>query len=182
VSHSAQYVQPGFSTYSSHYSSVQPSQHPSPTSTLGAPHDANRFINLDVDLNQPGPSTYRVNQLYTDSHLSEASVDGFDESFGSGYLQEDDDDEEGEEEGEGSRGGVEEENMLELAQDQDEGGVEGGEAVEVDNEEPLYVNAKQYHRILKRRMARARLEELNRLVRSRKVSRASLSPQISEAQ
>lgn len=37
-----------------------------------------------------------------------------------------------------------------------------------DNEEPLYVNAKQYHRILKRRLARARLEELNRLSRSRK--------------
>lgn len=48
-------------------------------------------------------------------------------------------------------------------QNQDEDG-------EVDNEEPLYVNAKQYHRILKRRMARARLEELNRLSRSRKVS------------
>ena len=47
-----------------------------------------------------------------------------------------------------------------------EGEEEGGE---VDNEEPLYVNAKQYHRILKRRMARARLEELNRLSRSRKV-------------
>ncbi|CAK9780793.1 unnamed protein product [Cutaneotrichosporon oleaginosum] len=42
------------------------------------------------------------------------------------------------------------------------------EGAEADNEEPLYVNAKQYHRILKRRMARARLEELNRLVRSRK--------------
>jgi len=41
---------------------------------------------------------------------------------------------------------------------------------EVDNEEPLYVNAKQYHRILKRRIARQRLEELNRLSRSRKVS------------
>ncbi|ORY24298.1 CCAAT-binding transcription factor (CBF-B/NF-YA) subunit B-domain-containing protein [Naematelia encephala] len=38
----------------------------------------------------------------------------------------------------------------------------------VDNEEPLYVNAKQYHRILKRRIARQRLEELNRLSRSRK--------------
>ena len=39
---------------------------------------------------------------------------------------------------------------------------------EMDNEEPLYVNAKQYHRILKRRAARQRLEELNRLARSRK--------------
>jgi hypothetical protein len=38
------------------------------------------------------------------------------------------------------------------------------------DEEPLYVNAKQYHRILKRRAARARLEELNQLIRQRKVS------------
>ncbi|CAO3614843.1 unnamed protein product [Cunninghamella blakesleeana] len=35
-------------------------------------------------------------------------------------------------------------------------------------EEPLYVNAKQYHRILKRRAARLRLEELNRIAKSRK--------------
>lgn len=35
-------------------------------------------------------------------------------------------------------------------------------------EEPLYVNAKQYHRILKRREARARLEELNRVAKARK--------------
>jgi hypothetical protein len=40
------------------------------------------------------------------------------------------------------------------------------------DEEPLYVNAKQYHRILKRRAARARLEELNQLIRQRKVSMA----------
>jgi hypothetical protein len=37
------------------------------------------------------------------------------------------------------------------------------------DEEPLYVNAKQYHRILKRRAARARLEEMNQLIRQRKV-------------
>lgn len=43
------------------------------------------------------------------------------------------------------------------------------------DEEPLYVNAKQYHRILKRRAARARLEELNQLIRQRKVS-ASREP------
>ncbi|TDL25886.1 hypothetical protein BD410DRAFT_716331, partial [Rickenella mellea] len=36
------------------------------------------------------------------------------------------------------------------------------------DEEPLYVNAKQYYRILKRRVARARLEELHRLSRQRK--------------
>jgi hypothetical protein len=41
------------------------------------------------------------------------------------------------------------------------------------DEEPLYVNAKQYHRILKRRAARARLEELNQLIRQRKVSPSS---------
>jgi hypothetical protein len=39
-----------------------------------------------------------------------------------------------------------------------------------DEAEPLYVNAKQYHRILKRRLARARLEEMGRLSRERKVS------------
>lgn len=38
------------------------------------------------------------------------------------------------------------------------------------DEEPLYVNAKQYHRILKRRTARARLEEVHRLSKERKVS------------
>jgi hypothetical protein len=36
-------------------------------------------------------------------------------------------------------------------------------------DEPLYVNAKQYHRILKRRAVRARLEEQNRLAKQRKV-------------
>lgn len=35
--------------------------------------------------------------------------------------------------------------------------------------EPMYVNAKQFHRILKRRAARARLEEMGRLSRERKV-------------
>lgn len=38
-----------------------------------------------------------------------------------------------------------------------------------NDEEPLYVNAKQYFRILKRRVARTRLEELHRLSRQRKV-------------
>ncbi|EIM83110.1 uncharacterized protein STEHIDRAFT_64551, partial [Stereum hirsutum FP-91666 SS1] len=36
------------------------------------------------------------------------------------------------------------------------------------DDEPLYVNAKQYYRILKRRVARARLEEVHRLSRQRK--------------
>ena len=42
------------------------------------------------------------------------------------------------------------------------------------DEEPLYVNAKQYYRILKRRVARARLEEVHRLSRQRKVCVFSL--------
>ncbi|KAI8886535.1 hypothetical protein K501DRAFT_243950 [Backusella circina FSU 941] len=35
-------------------------------------------------------------------------------------------------------------------------------------DEPLYVNAKQYHRILKRRAARAKLEEMHRVAKARK--------------
>lgn len=44
---------------------------------------------------------------------------------------------------------------------------------EVD-EEPLYVNAKQYHRILKRRLARARLAEIQKLSTQRKVCASDL--------
>lgn len=36
-------------------------------------------------------------------------------------------------------------------------------------EEPLYVNAKQYHRILKRRQARAKLEATGRIPKERQV-------------
>ncbi|KAK9768533.1 Transcriptional activator [Basidiobolus ranarum] len=42
------------------------------------------------------------------------------------------------------------------------------DVVSTGDEDPLYVNAKQYHRILKRRAARARLEEQHRIQRNRK--------------
>lgn len=42
-------------------------------------------------------------------------------------------------------------------------------AAELLEEEPLYVNAKQYHRILKRRQARARLEAEGRIPKERRV-------------
>ena len=42
-------------------------------------------------------------------------------------------------------------------------------------DEPLYVNAKQYHRILKRRAARAKIEEGNKGNKNKKVPFLTLS-------
>ena len=46
---------------------------------------------------------------------------------------------------------------------------QGAGLTERENNEILYVNAKQYHRIMKRRAARSRLESLQRLSFQRKV-------------
>lgn len=105
--------------------------------------DASRF--LDLDLSQPGPSSYghsTGNGLYSSSEASHEEPNG--------YVDQ--------------RSREDELVKVETAKD----GPAPADGEEADNEEPLYVNAKQYHRILKRRLARARLEELNRLVRSRK--------------
>ncbi|KAI7861832.1 CCAAT-binding transcription factor (CBF-B/NF-YA) subunit B-domain-containing protein [Spinellus fusiger] len=47
-------------------------------------------------------------------------------------------------------------------------GTSSPQAPPTAEEEPLYVNAKQYHRILKRRAARFKLEEMNKVARARK--------------
>jgi nuclear transcription factor Y, alpha len=47
-------------------------------------------------------------------------------------------------------------------------GMPGMRAAEPTAEEPLYVNAKQYHRILKRREARAKIEAYTRLQKDKK--------------
>ena len=50
------------------------------------------------------------------------------------------------------------------------GGVGGMGGMGVSDEEPMYVNAKQYHRILKRRTARAKLEAELKIARQKKVA------------
>lgn len=105
-------------------------------------------------LDMPGPSNY------LDASAQHRAVMAHRGSFDdTRYL----DGQEGEEE----LVKMEDEGSVEDDQQDDED-EEGNDEVDVDDQEPLYVNAKQYHRIVKRRAARARLEELNRLVRSRK--------------
>ena len=52
---------------------------------------------------------------------------------------------------------------------QNQAPAQGNVSSEPAEEEPLYVNAKQYNRILKRRAARAKLEAEGRIPRERKV-------------
>lgn len=120
-------------------------------------------------------TTVNVNEIdYAKAYLNEDALDGDDEEEELRDL--DDLGADVKDNGVGDGGGEDElDDEDEDRNEGDEGEEDGGvEDDELDNEEPLYVNAKQYHRILKRRLARARLEELNRLSRSRKVSLSSM--------
>jgi len=59
--------------------------------------------------------------------------------------------------------------QLQTVQMQSSGTTTQNQTSEPTEEEPLYVNAKQYNRILKRRAARAKLEAEGRIPRERKV-------------
>ncbi|ORX48840.1 hypothetical protein DM01DRAFT_1394663 [Hesseltinella vesiculosa] len=54
-----------------------------------------------------------------------------------------------------------------LSQTQPQTQIQASQA-QAASDEPLYVNAKQYHRILKRRAARAKLEEMHQVAKARK--------------
>ncbi|WWC88687.1 uncharacterized protein L201_003600 [Kwoniella dendrophila CBS 6074] len=185
---------PSTSSYSSRHLSNYPQLIPpnfSHSSFPGTPDgDDPTSSFLDLDLSQPGPSTYHHHHHHNQqnrfsdplahhNHHAGTTTSNSDSFIldGEDYLQDDDDDDD-EDDPNGSLGQgnidndeelvkIENDNGLEVNHEHQGDDIEGGD-VDVDNEEPLYVNAKQYHRILKRRLARARLEELNRLVRSRK--------------
>ncbi|KAK8858583.1 hypothetical protein IAR55_002812 [Kwoniella newhampshirensis] len=175
----------GTSTYTNRHLSSYPNLIPPNFTHSSFPstpdHDDPTSSFLDLDLSQPGPSTYHTHASHVHSnarmydqlsHTASGSGSAFDEvslqGHGNEFLQQSDDEED--EEGQDGEGEGSAEELVKLeGEDGSAGGLEGDGVIgDVDNEEPLYVNAKQYHRILKRRTARARLEELNRLVRSRK--------------
>ncbi|KAM0787837.1 hypothetical protein ACM66B_003890 [Microbotryomycetes sp. NB124-2] len=114
------------------------------------------------DVAQSGGQPHFIDQHYGEhhSHQSSARVS----RAGTVSFAEDD-----EEEGEDSDlENVSYEQNGYLDADEPEQEQEFGQEHDQPEEQPLYVNARQYHRILKRRQARARLEEMGRLSRERK--------------
>lgn len=114
--------------------------------------DANGFTSM----NGAGPSNYAQPGSYT---AQNGQLNG---SYEPSFVNDEQDEEQHEQDNE-------ELYKQEIEDVYEEGEGAAAEGQGEDDEEPLYVNAKQYHRILKRRIARQRLEELNRLSRSRKV-------------